>query len=150
MRHPLRVVVVFSLLVTAVVLAQAPAAKPPGLDDAQVVSPKDAKWVAAKAPIPAGVMVSPIAADAAPGGSMGYAKYAPGASIPEHWHSAGEYTTVLAGNMKINLDGKTYEMGPGSYVAIPAKTKHQVTCLPGNECMVITRRSGPVDYNWVK
>ena len=53
MRHPLRVVVVLSLFVTAVVLAQA---KPPGMDESQAVNLKDAKWVAAKPPIPAGVM----------------------------------------------------------------------------------------------
>jgi quercetin dioxygenase-like cupin family protein len=110
MRHPLRVVVVLSLFATAVVLAQA---KPPGMDESQAVNLKDAKWVAAKPPIPAGVMVSPIAADAAPGGSIGYAKFTPGLQFPEHWHSATEYTTVISGTFRYTVEGKTTDLGPG-------------------------------------
>jgi len=153
MPRPLRLVVVLSLLAAAVVLAQAPAPaapKPPGMDEGQVVSLKDVKWTPVKPPLPAGVSVSPIAADPAPGGSIGYAKYTPGLEFPMHWHSAPEYTTVLSGTVRYTVEGKTTEMGPGSYIVIPAKAKHSVTCLPASECVVITRRGGPTDYNWVK
>lgn len=82
MRHALRVVAVPSLLATAVVLAQAPAGpKPTGMDEMQVVFLKDARWTAAKPPIPAGVMVSLIAADPAPGGSLAYVKFPAGVAL---------------------------------------------------------------------
>ena len=147
MRSSLRVVGVLSLLATAAVLAQS---KLPTMDQGLAVSPKDATWVPAKAPLPAGVMQSPIAADPPPGGTVAYARYAPGASIPEHWHSAAEYSTVIAGNMRLKLDGKIYELSPGSYWVAPPKTPHQVTCLGPAECAQLVRRGGPVDYNWVK
>jgi quercetin dioxygenase-like cupin family protein len=153
MPHPLRLVVVLSLLAAAVVLAQAaaPAApKLPGMDEAMVVSLKDAKWTPAKPPIPSGAFGSPIAADAPPGGNIGYAKYAPGVEIPMHWHSAAEYTTVISGTVRYTVEGKISDVGPGGYIVIPAKAKHAATCVPGSECLAITRRAGPTDYNWVK
>jgi quercetin dioxygenase-like cupin family protein len=153
LRSTLRIVVVLSLFATAAVLAQAPAPsapKPPGMEESQVVNLKDVKWVAAKPPIPTGVMVAPIAADAPPGGSIGYAKYAPGLQFPEHWHSAPEYTTIISGTVRYTVEGKSSELGPGGYIVIPAKAKHSVVCLPGSECIAMTRRSGPTDYNWVK
>ena len=153
MRHPLRVVVVLSLLGTAVVLAQAPtpaAPKPPGLDDLQVISPKDARFAPAKTPHSEGVMQAPIAADPPPGGSVGYAKYVAGAGIPEHWHTATEYSTIIAGNMRLKLAGKTYDLAPGSYWVAPPRTPHQLTCVGPGECITFGRRAGPVDYNFVK
>jgi quercetin dioxygenase-like cupin family protein len=146
MRHPLRVVVAFSLLAAAVVLAQAPL---PTLDTALTASPKDAKFAPAKTPHSEGVMQAPIAADPQ-GGSVGYAKYAPGAGIPEHWHSFTEASTILAGKVRLKLAGKMYDLGPGDYWVAPAKTPHQLICVGPGECLTLGRRSGPVDYNFVK
>jgi len=148
MRQLLRVVGVLSLLATAVVLAQAVAL--PTLDTGLVTSPKEAKFSPAKTPHSEGVQQAPIAADPAPGGSIGYAKYAPGAGIPEHWHSATEYSTVLSGSMRLKLAGKMYELGPGSYWVAPPRTPHQLVCVGPGECLTQTRRAGPVDYNFVQ
>jgi len=148
MRQLLRVVGVLSLLATAVVLAQAAAL--PTLDTGLVTSPKEAKFSPAKTPHSEGVQQAPIAADPAPGGSIGYAKYAPGAGIPEHWHSATEYSTVLSGSMRLKLAGKMYELGPGSYWVAPPRTPHQLVCVGPGECLTQTRRAGPVDYNFVQ
>jgi quercetin dioxygenase-like cupin family protein len=148
MRQLLRVVGVLSLLATAVVLAQAAAL--PTLDTGLVTSPKEAKFSPAKTPHSEGVQQAPIAADPAPGGSIGYAKYAPGAGIPEHWHSATEYSTVLSGSMRLKLAGKMYELAPGSYWVAPPKTPHQLVCIGPGECLTQTRRAGPVDYNFVQ
>ena len=148
MRQLLRVVGVLSLLATAVVLAQAVAL--PTLDTGLVTSPKEAKFSPAKTPHSEGMQQAPIAADPAPGGSIGYAKYAPGAGIPEHWHSATEYSTVLSGSMRLKLAGKMYELAPGSYWVAPPKTPHQLVCIGPGECLTQTRRAGPVDYNFVQ
>jgi len=147
MRHPLRLPL---LLALPAALAFAADNKPPAMDDQQVVHVKDAKWTPPKAPeIPPGAMGSPIAAD--PGaGNIGYAKFAPGYTFPMHWHSFAEYTVLISGKSQFTVNGKTYELDPGSYIVIPAKAHHMAKCAPGAECILLTRRAGPADYNWVK
>ena len=49
----------------------------------------------------------------------------------------------------MTIDGKRYELVPGSYAVIPAKAKHELTC-GASECVTISRRAGPTDYNWSK
>ena len=137
------------LLVAAVAVAAD--SKPPSTEDAQVVHLKDAKWAAPKlTEIPPGVMVSLVAVEPASGGTIAYAKFPPGYVFPSHWHSAAEYSTLLSGKTRLVMEGKPYDMEPGSYVVIPAKTHHQLTCLPGAECLIFTRRSGPIDYHFDK
>jgi len=143
----LRMAVALALLAGAAVLAQVAL---PTMDTGLTASPKDAKFAPAKTPHSEGVMQAPIAADPPPGGSVGYAKYAPGAGIPEHWHSATEYSTILAGKLRLKLAGKTYDLGPGDYWVAPPKTPHQLTCVGPGECLTQSRRAGPVDYNFVK
>ena len=147
MRSASRVMVLLALLACAGVLAQE---KLPTMEEAQTASPKDAKWAPAKTPHSEGVFQAPIAADPAPGGTVGYARSVPGAAVPEHWHSATEYSTVITGNMRLKLDGKTYELGPGSYWVAPPRMPHQLTCVGPGQCLIFTRRAGPVDYNFVK
>jgi quercetin dioxygenase-like cupin family protein len=143
----LRMAVTLVLLAGAAVLAQAAL---PTMDTGLTASPRDAKFAAAKTPHSEGVMQAPIAADPPPGGSVGYGKYAPGAGIPEHWHSATEYSTIIAGNVRLKLAGKTYDLAPGDYWVAPPKTPHQLTCVGPGECITFGRRAGPVDYNFVK
>ena len=47
------------------------------------------------------------------------------------------------------IAGKEHQIVPGSYFVIPAKTVHQLTCGTGAECVLLTRRAGPTDYNFV-
>ncbi|HEY1905060.1 MAG TPA: cupin domain-containing protein [Myxococcaceae bacterium] len=123
--------------------------KPPAMDEAMGVNLKDAKWAAPKLDIPPGVVGSPIAAD--PGGAnVGYAKFAPGYTFPMHFHSATEYTVLISGKASFTVNGKTYDLEPGGYVVVPAKAHHMAKCAPGAECVLLTRRAGPPDYNWVK
>lgn len=145
-RSPWRVVAVLSLLAAAIVYAQV---QVPTMGASQTASLTGAKWAPAKPPLPPTMMVSPVASDPG-GGAVGYTKYPPGAGIPEHWHSASEYSTVLAGNMKLKLDGKTYDLAPGSYWVAPPRTPHQTTCVGPAECITFSRRAGPLDYNFVK
>ena len=85
-------------------------------------------------------------ADPALGGNIGYAKLPPGATLPLHWHSAAEYTVLISGKVQFIVDGKPYDLEPGGYVVIPAKTNHLAKCAPGAECILLTRRGGPIDY----
>ncbi len=140
------------LLVGAVVFAQAQApAKPPSSEDALVANLSDAKWAAPNLPeVPPGVMAAPIAVDPKTGGPMGYAKFPPKYVFPMHWHSHPEYTLLISGKASFTLDGKTHQLLPGAYVMIPAKAHHTVTCSAESECVLFTRRGGPIDYHFVK
>ena len=146
-----RILSLAALLLPAVALS-ADAPKLPSTEDAQVTALADAKWVTPPAAmgIPAGVMASPIAADPATGASIGYAKIPAGSTFPMHWHTAGEYTAVISGKGTFTLDGKASPISAGSYLAIPPKAQHKLECAAGADCILLTRRSGKTDYNWVK
>lgn len=138
-----------TLLFTGVVHAQAPA-KPRSTEDGQVAQLADAKWTAPKVPeIPVGAMAAPIAGDPTSGGSIGYAKFPAGYAFPAHWHSHTEYTVLISGKASFTVDGKSHELVPGSYIVIPPKAEHHVTCGAGAECLLLTRRAGPTDYHFV-
>jgi len=147
MHRPLRLSLV---VVLPAALALAADNKPPTMDEQQVAHLKDAKFAAPKLPeIPPGAMGAPIASD--PNGpNVGYAKFKPGYTFPMHWHSFTEYTVLLSGKGEFTVNGKTYELEPGSYIVIPAKAHHMAKCAAGAECILLTRRAGPADYNWVK
>ncbi len=147
MPRPLRLPL---LLVLPAALALAADGKPPAMEEQLSTNVKDAKWAPPKAPeIPPGAMASPIAVD--PGGAnIGYAKFPAGYTFPMHWHSATEQTSLVSGKIRFTVAGKAYDMEPGGYVVIPPKAHHMAQCAPGAECILLTRRAGPVDYNWVK
>ncbi len=111
----------FPLLLAAAALADAP---PPSTEDALVAHVATAKFTESKTPA--------------------------GAGLPAHWHSFAEYTVFLAGKGTLVLDGKQHEVSPGSYVVVPAKMVHQFTCAAGADCLLLTRRGGPADYNFAK
>lgn len=151
MNHAARTLVVFAVLFTAIARGDAPPAARPSTEDAQVANLKDAKFNPVTIPgVPPGAMSSLIAGDPKTGASVGYAKFPPGFSFPTHWHSQTEYTTVISGKPRFTVDGKPYDLAPGSYIVIAAKAKHSLTCGPDAECVVVTRRAGAVDYNFEK
>jgi quercetin dioxygenase-like cupin family protein len=124
---------------------------PPSTEEAMVVHLKDAKFAQSTAPgMPQGVAGAPIGVDPNTKGPTGYAKIAPGTKVPEHTHSYAEYTVVLSGNATLMINDKAQEVSAGDYFIIPAKTRHSLACGPSADCVQLTRRAGPVDYNWVK
>ena len=137
------------VFIAAAVLADAP--KPPGMEDVQVTQLADAKWVTPPVPgLPSGVMASPLAVDAATGGSVGYAKIPAGTTFPMHSHSAAELTLFISGKGTLTVDGKASPVSAGTYAVIPAKVNHKLECAAAADCILFTRRTGKTDYNWVK
>lgn len=137
------------LVLASAALADAP--KLPSTEEMLVADPQAGKFNLVTVPgLPAGPLASPIALDPASKASISYAKIPAGYHFPLHWHSHAEYTTLLAGSAKLEMDGKPYQVGPGSYFVIPAKTKHELYCGAGADCFLLTRRGGPTDYNFVK
>lgn len=136
------------LLLATAALADAP--KLPAPEDMLVADPQQAKFAPATAAgIPAGVMGSAIAVDPATKASIGYAKIPPHTTLPKHWHTYAEYSVLISGAATFTMDGKPYELVPGSYTVIPPKVVHSLHC-GASECLLLTRRAGPADYNWAK
>jgi mannose-6-phosphate isomerase-like protein (cupin superfamily) len=44
--------------------------------------------------------------------------------VPLHWHRHEEHITVLSGPFSLSVNGARSELGPGSYVVIPAGAHH--------------------------
>jgi quercetin dioxygenase-like cupin family protein len=127
------------------------AANPPSTEEALVANIATAKFVDATMPqAPKGSQSAPIGVDPATKGPTAYSKTPAGTGLPAHWHSHAEYSVLLSGKGTLLLDGKPHEAAAGSYFIIPAKMVHQFTCSQGADCMLLTRRGGPADYNWVK
>jgi len=137
------------LLLALAALADAP--KPRSTEEMQMNDPQEAKFTPAQVPgLPPGPTVSPIAVDPSSKGSIAYARIPAKYHFPLHWHSYTEYTALISGSASFVLDGKPYELVPGSYFVIPPKTQHELTCGAAADCLLLTRRAGPTDYNFVK
>ncbi len=128
-----------------------PAATPTSTEEALVADVATAKFVDATLPQAAkGSQTALIGVDPATKGPTAYSKTPAGTGLPAHWHSHAEYTVLVSGKGTLLLDGKPHEAAAGSYFVIPAKMPHQFTCSAGADCLLLTRRGGPADYNWVK
>ena len=127
----------------------APKPKPPSTEEQLVADLASAKWVPVPAPLAKGALASLIGVDPATGGATAYSKLPAGYRVPRHFHSHAEYTVVIAGKATFTMDGKPREVQAGSYLVIPAKVHHEVVCGAGAECVLLTRRAGPTDYNFV-
>ncbi|HUJ26724.1 MAG TPA: cupin domain-containing protein [Myxococcales bacterium] len=137
------------LLVAAAAVADAP--KLPAPNDMIAANPTDAKFNPAKVEgMPPGPMGAPIAVDPNTKASIAYAKIPGGYTLPMHWHSHEEASVFISGAGTLTMDGKPYDLVPGSLVVIPPKTHHMLKCAAGSDCLILTRRAGPTDYNWVK
>lgn len=138
------------LLASAARADDAPKPKPPSTEEQLVVDVASAKFVPAPTPgLPKGVQVSAIGVDPTTGGATAYAKLPAGSHIPMHFHSFAEYTSLVAGKATFTMDGKRHELKAGSYTVVPAKVHHELVCAAGAECILLTRRAGPTDYNFV-
>jgi quercetin dioxygenase-like cupin family protein len=143
-------------LVLVVVLCSAAVARAdgtarPAVDEAQVAGVAEAQWNPVKlAEVPAGAWSSLVAGDPKTGPSVAYAKFPPGFAFPAHRHTHHEYSVLLSGKASFTLDGKQHALLPGSYVTIPGGVVHSVVCEAAGECLLLTRRAGPTDYQFEK
>jgi quercetin dioxygenase-like cupin family protein len=135
------------VVTSAGALADGPALPSP--EAALVANLASAVWKPAPKPVPEGVQVSPIAVDPETKASLAYARFPPGLKFPVHTHSHAEYTVLVSGQATFTVEGVVHELRAGSYLVIPAKVKHGVTCGAGSECILLTRRAGPTDYQFV-
>jgi quercetin dioxygenase-like cupin family protein len=144
-----RYLAITALLLAATARSDSPAKPVLSTEDAQMVHLKDVPWAPPKAKeFPPGALTALIATDPQTGASIGYGKFPPGYALPSHWHSFTEYTVLLSGKATFTVDGKAAELSPGDFIVIAAKAHHRLTCGPGAECVLLTRRAGATDYHW--
>jgi quercetin dioxygenase-like cupin family protein len=61
--------------------------------------------------------------------------YRPGTVFPEHEHARPKCDAVLGGVLRITVGDKSWDLGPGDRLYLPAGTRH-VAQVVGNETVV--------------
>ncbi len=76
--------------------------------------------------LPTCLTVSVQRGDPSKGSAALLLKFAPGCTVPWHWHSAGEQLVLVGGIGTAEMkDGKPASVHPGDYAYFPAKNVHQ-------------------------
>ncbi len=90
-----------------------------------VVSPATTKF-AGMAGLPSCVTLSVLHGDPTKGASVILLKFAPGCSIPWHWHTADETLIMVSGTGSAQMkDGTPMAMKAGDYIRLAAKGIHR-------------------------
>ena len=80
-----------------------------------------------------------------------YALFPAGSHFDPHWHSHDEYVVVVAGELSFQLGEQTYSLSVGSSVVIPGELPHSWTVPSGGkDAVILVRRAGPADFNFVE
>jgi hypothetical protein len=75
-------------------------------------------------------------------------RFAPGCSVPWHWHSANEQIIVVDGTTKFQMkNDQPHNVANGGYVYGPAKHPHQASCAAG--CTAYLTSDGPFDIHYI-
>jgi quercetin dioxygenase-like cupin family protein len=124
---------------------------PPSTTDLLFADPAHVAWVPSeKMGFAPGAQIALIGQDPVSTGPTTYVKAPAGYKFALHWHTHGEHLFFIAGKATLTVEGKPHTLEPGSYVSMPSKTKHELECAAGAECLFVVERSGPSDVNWVK
>jgi hypothetical protein len=155
-----KIVISCSVIVAAVALAFA--AEETGKSSAattstssaehRVIKPSDLKWDEVPPGLPAGGKLAVLNGDPTQAGPFTVRLKSPaGYKIMPHTHPTAERVTVISGSFRIGMgekfDDPTQEMGPGSYIVLPANMAHFVK--GGKESIVQIDSEGPFQINYV-
>jgi hypothetical protein len=153
-----KIIVLLSLIVAAAafVFAAEPQAttstSPAG--EHHVLKPGDLKWADAPPGLPAGGKMAILNGDPGQAGPFTVRLKAPaGYKVMPHTHPTAERVTVISGSFKIGMGEKFEEksmqqMGPGSYVVLPANMAHYAKGA-GKDSIVQIDSEGPFQINYV-
>jgi quercetin dioxygenase-like cupin family protein len=119
-----------------------------------VVKPSDLKWGEAPPGLPAGGKMAVLNGDPGQAGPFTVRLKAPaGYKIMPHTHPTAERVTVISGNFRIGMaekfeEANMQEMGPGSYIVLPAGMAHFVK-VGAKESVVQIDSEGPFQINYL-
>ena len=99
---------------------------------------------------PQGIRNAPIATDPDTGGPTYLARFPAGSRFDMHWHAFAETLVVLEGAVDITLDGVSHTATAGSYIIIPAKAHHAYQVPADADVVLLARRDGPADFQFVE
>ena len=98
---------------------------------------------------PVGVQSARQGTDPVTGGITYYAKFPAGSHFNMHWHTHNEFVVVVQGTVTIVLGEENHEVSTGSYIVIPGKMNHSWDVPESGEVIILVRRAGPADFNYV-
>jgi quercetin dioxygenase-like cupin family protein len=108
----------------------------------------DIKW--SESPAIAGAKMSVLWGDPKTAGYGALKRIKGGTTLAEHTHSSDQHVIVIAGTIAFSLSGGAVkDIGPGSYVFMPAGVKHTAACKAGTDCTYFEEQSGPADIKYV-
>ena len=117
----------------------------------RVVNFRDVSWgpPGTTPRFPAGVQTAQLGVDPDTGGPTYLARFPAGSHFDLHWHTHAEYVAVMSGAVTLVLGDATHALGQGDYVVIPAAMSHSWDVPPGEPVIILVRRDGPADFNFV-
>jgi quercetin dioxygenase-like cupin family protein len=121
---------------------------PPQLDDTLFADVAKAEWSPVRS-LPKGAMGALVGTDPNNGGMAGWLKLPAGYRIPSSWESHLSTYTVISGQLTITSNGDKHPLGPGSYVVLTMRDKHEIVCGAASECLLLVQHLGPADMHWV-
>jgi quercetin dioxygenase-like cupin family protein len=119
----------------------------------QIMAPSDLKWGEPPPGLPAGAKVAVLNGDPTKAGPFTVRMQASaGYKILPHTHPTPERLTVISGTFRIGMGDKfdeaaTQEMGPGSYLVLPAGMTHFVSL--NSDSIVQVDTEGPFRIKYV-
>ncbi|MDR3639368.1 MAG: cupin domain-containing protein [Isosphaeraceae bacterium] len=69
--------------------------------------------------------------------TTGFATFSPGAGLPYHTHPFSESITLLAGSALVDVEGRSYMLGPRDNIVVPAERAHAVRNASGSEPTIL-------------
>ena len=99
---------------------------------------------------PKGAQRATVSTDPATGGETYYARFPKGTKFDMHWHAHSEYAVVLGGTVTHLIANEKHVLGVGDYVVVPAKVPHGWEVGPSEDALLLIRRDGPADFNFVQ
>ena len=119
----------------------------------KVISPSDLQWGDAPPSLPPGAKMAVLDGDPTKPGPFTVRMKSPaGYRVPPHTHPTTERVTVISGSFRIGMGDKldeanAPELGPGSFVVMPAGMKH--FAMASAESIIQINSEGPFQINYV-
>ncbi len=104
-----------------------------------VVAKADLKWK----DMGNGITAAVVSGDMEKGESQFFLKYPVGLVTPKHHHDADHDATVVSGTITLTVEGKDYQLEPGSYFALTNKAQHVAKVEGKEDAIFFIQADGP-------
>jgi quercetin dioxygenase-like cupin family protein len=120
-----------------------------GTDTAVVRPAAQLAW--SESPLVKGAKMAVLWGDPGTGAYGALRRLPGGASIAAHSHGSSLRTVIVSGTMVLTVGHDApVQLGPGSYVSIPAGVVHSPRCATGADCTYFEEQPGASDMKFVE